>query len=144
MEHNKKDSIADALGIDPLNGEITEDLPAETQTEDTNLSTVLRPGELESDFEYARTNLYDVIEKGVDGLMEMLDIAKQSQEPRAFEVVALMMKTLSDTNKDLLKVSKEKNEPSTNPGNKGVTNNNLFVGSTAELQKLLKKAKGDD
>jgi hypothetical protein len=69
----------------------------------------------------------------------MLEVARQSQHPRAYEVVSTLMKTLADANKDLIEVSTKKNEDK-DAEDKGpeVVNNNLFVGSTADLQKMLK------
>ena len=93
----------------------------------------------ETDFQYARENLYNLIERGQDGLEELLEIAKQSQHPRAFEVVGQMIDKLENTNKELLNLHKTKKdiqaEKTSGPTN---VTNALFVGSTSELQKLLK------
>ena len=93
----------------------------------------------ETDFQYARENLYNLIERGQDGLEELLEIAKQSQHPRAFEVVGQMIDKLANTNKELLNLHKTKKdiqaEKTSRPTN---VTNALFVGSTSELQKLLK------
>ena len=93
----------------------------------------------ETDFQYARENLYNLIERGQDGLEELLEIAKQSQHPRAFEVVGQMIDKLANTNKELLNLHKTKKdiqaEKTSVPTN---VTNALFVGSTSELQKLLK------
>ena len=93
----------------------------------------------ETDFQYARENLYNLIERGHDGLEELLEIAKQSQHPRAFEVVGQMIDKLANTNKELLNLHKTKKdiqaEKTSGPTN---VTNALFVGSTSELQKLLK------
>ena len=93
----------------------------------------------DTDFQYARENLYNLIERGQDGLEELLEIAKQSQHPRAFEVVGQMIDKLANTNKELLNLHKTKKdiqaEKTSGPTN---VTNALFVGSTSELQKLLK------
>ena len=93
----------------------------------------------ETDFQYARENLYNLIERGHDGLVELLEIAKQSLHPRAFEVVGQMIDKLANTNKELLNLHKTKKdiqaEKTSGPTN---VTNALFVGSTSELQKLLK------
>ena len=93
----------------------------------------------ETDFQYARENLYNLIERGQDGLEELLEIAKQSQHPRAFEVVGQMIDKLANTNKELLNLHKTKKdiqaEKTSGPTN---VTNALFVGSTSDLQKLLK------
>lgn len=97
--------------------------------------------EIDSDYQYTRQNLYQIIERGTDALEEMLEIAKQSQQPRAFEVVSTLVKTVSDANKDLLEL---KNKQKSMKGEKGTpknVTNALFVGSTAELQKMIKDMK---
>ena len=94
----------------------------------------------DQDFQYARENLYNLIERGQDGLDELLEIAKASQHPRAFEVVGQMIDKLTTTNKELLNLHKTKKDITSESGPKTVSNN-LFVGSTAELQKLLKNKK---
>ena len=98
-------------------------------------------GDIDTDYRYARENLYDIIENGSHALHELVEIAKSSEHPRAFEVVASLMKTLTDANKDLLevqaKVKKLKQEENVQTGPNNVTNA-LFVGSTTELQNMLK------
>lgn len=93
----------------------------------------------EEDYEYARKNLKGIIENGNMALQELSSIASTSESPRAFEVVAQMVKNLADVNKDLLEIQKKlkvlKDGEEKNP--KNVTNA-LFVGSTAELQKIIK------
>lgn len=98
-------------------------------------------GDIETDYNYARENLYGIIENGSNALNDLVEIAKASEHPRAFEVVSTLMKTLTDANKDLLeiqtKVKKLKeSDPNTQQGG-SVTNNALFIGSTTELQALL-------
>ena len=93
----------------------------------------------ETDFQYARENLYNLIEQGQDGLEELLEIAKQSQHPRAFEVVGQMIDKLANTNKELLNLHKTKKDiQAEKPSGPTNVTNALFVGSTSELQKLLK------
>jgi hypothetical protein len=94
---------------------------------------------IKNDFDYARENLMDVIEKGQEALFDLMDVARQSQHPRAYEVLSTMMNTLVGANKDLLELQSKKKkllevEPEAN--NQQVTNN-LFVGSTAELLKMV-------
>ena len=102
--------------------------------------------EASDDFTYARDNLYDVINKGQDALEEMLEVAKQSQHPRAYEVFATLMNTMLAANKDLVEMQKKKKEFFVKEEEKmaqSVTNN-LFVGSTAELQKCIADRKKED
>ena len=103
------------------------------------------PDEIDNDYKYARENLYGVIEKSTDALDNLIDLAKASEHPRAFEDVAQLTKTLVDANKDLLDIQKKvkdlkKEDKKENP--KNVTNA-LFVGSTAELQKMI-SGRNDD
>lgn len=104
-----------------------------------NKSTVVNE---DDDYEYARHNYYDLIERGNDALEELIEIAKASQNPRAFEVVATLIKTIGEQNRDLvdmkLKKTKIDKEDGKTPGN---VQNNVFVGSTAELMKLIKGKK---
>ena len=98
----------------------------------------------DTDFQYARENLYNLIERGQDGLEELLEIAKQSEHPRAFEVVGQMIDKLTTTNKELLTLHKTKKDIKTENGGPTNVTNALFVGSTAELQKILKGKKVKD
>jgi hypothetical protein len=123
-----KDPISDALNLTPLNQEL---LPAEKSINIDN----------DSDFELARHNIRAILDKGNDALDELISVASQSQHPRAYEVLSTMIKTLADTNKDLLTIAKTKKEldGDTQTQQTKTINNNLFVGSTSELQKLLKQ-----
>lgn len=145
------------LGADIEEAEVVEDKPVKVMSADaSHLSKKLssnipkeppppttRSEEAENDYDYARKNMYDVIEKGTQALEELLGVATSSQHPRAYEVLATTMKTLVDANKELVQLSKKKveeekrnDEPQT--GSSGnVTNNNLFVGTTHDLLKVL-------
>lgn len=100
------------------------------------------PSEVEDDYEYARKNLRSLIDNGKDVMENLAFLAKEGESPRAYEVIGQMIKTLADTNKDLLNLAKakkeiqqeNKQEQGTNPTH---VTNALFVGSTAELQKLI-------
>lgn len=95
---------------------------------------------IDDDYLYARDNLKHFIEKGKEAMDEIIYLAKEVESPRAYEVVGQLIKTLSDTNKDLLDLSKKVKELKQKEEEKQPTHvtNALFVGSTAELQKLLK------
>ena len=98
------------------------------------------PDDIAKDYTYARENLYDVIEKGTSALDELVHLAKASEHPRAFEVVSQLTKTLVDANKDLLEIQKKVKSLRKEDEQKGPNSvtNALFVGSTSELQKLIK------
>jgi hypothetical protein len=98
--------------------------------------------DIDDDYEYARNNLKGLIESGKSAMENIVFLAKEGESPRAYEVVGQLIKTLADTNKDLLDLSKKareaKGKDNTQQSQNIVTNNSLFVGSTAELQKLIK------
>jgi translation initiation factor IF-3 len=95
----------------------------------------------DDDYEYARNNLRGLIENGKEVMQNIIFVAKESESPRSYEVVGQLIKTLADTNKDLLELAKKSKELRSEEKATGDTNitNALFVGSTAELQKLLTK-----
>ena len=95
------------------------------------------------DYNYARENYYNLIERNQDAVEEMLEIAKQSEHPRAFEVVGQLIKSGLDANKELMSLHKTKKELSIEKSGGVNVNNAVFVGSTAELQKLLKAKRGE-
>ena len=96
------------------------------------------------DYNYARENYYNLIERNQDAIEEMLEIAKQSEHHRAFEVVGQLIKSGLDANKELMGLHKTKKELSIEKGGPTTTvNNAVFVGSTADLQKLLKVKRGE-
>lgn len=107
---------------------------------------------IEQDFDFVRDNTIELIAQSSEAIAELLLIAKQSQHPRAFEVIANLLKTSSDLNSDLVALHKKKNDlqpkdqSPASSSKQGTVNNNLFVGSTAEFQKMLaemKKSNGD-
>ena len=93
--------------------------------------------DLTSDYDFSRDQYQNLIEKGNDALEELLAIAKEGEQPRAFEVATQLINSLTATTKELLVLQKTKKE--IEKTDKPVKNeNNLFVGSTKELQELLK------
>ena len=102
---------------------------------------------IEDDYEVTRNNLRILLQQGQEALQKSLDVAMQSEHPRAFEVVGNLMKQLADINQQLLDLHQQKqklDEPSKAEKAKQVTNNAIFVCSTAELNKLIKNmSKGE-
>ena len=99
----------------------------------------------EYDYDYSRATYYELIEKGKESLDLMIEVARESEHPRAFEVLSGMVKNISDVNDrlmDLNKKQKEMLEPSKNQA-KQITNNNVFLGSTTDLQRLLHKVEDE-
>ena len=94
----------------------------------------------DNDFEFARRNYYDLLVKGSEALEEMMEVARATEHPRAFEVLSGMMKNVADVNGNLLDLHKKKKDYHKEDKPKEIpqtTNNNLFVGSTSDLQRML-------
>ena len=99
--------------------------------------------DLEKDYEYTRGELYSLIDQGQEAVRGALEVAQESGHPRAYEVAVAAMKHVADMTEklqDLHKKMKDLDEEIQGP--KNVTNNAMFVGSTAELQKMLKQMGG--
>jgi len=94
-----------------------------------------------NDFNTTRANLHNLLVKGEEALVHSLEIAKQSEHPRAFEVVGNMIKQLADVNQQLLDLHKQTASVSSIEKKNTVTNNNVFIGSTNELNKIIKNYK---
>ena len=112
----------------------------ETATSTVTLPQVRKPDEeTDNDYKYQRENFYRLVERGQDAIDGILELAKESEHPRSYEVAGQLIKNVADVTEKLgelqLKMQKLKEVPSNAP--KNVTNA-LFVGSTSELQKMLK------
>ena len=96
--------------------------------------------DIEKDYEYTRGNLYSIIEKGQEAINGILELAEDSQMPRAYEVAGQLIKSVSDATDKLMDLQKKLKDVNEEQQSKGpnTVNNAVFVGSTAELQKLLK------
>lgn len=96
---------------------------------------------IESDYEFSRATYYELIMKGREALDGMMDVAASTEHPRAYEVLGTIMKNISDVNDKLMDLNKKKKDIQKSDDPKiadgGVTNNNLFVGSTADIQRIL-------
>ena len=102
---------------------------------------ITKPDDTQKDYEYTRANLYSLIEKGQESLNGILELAGESASPRAYEVAGQIIKSVADTTDKLLDLQKKVKEldEDTPKGPNTVTNNAVFVGSTSELQKMLKQ-----
>ena len=100
----------------------------------------LTKDDIEKDYEYTRGNLYSIIEKGQEAINGILELAQDSEMPRAYEVAGQLIKSVSDATDKLMDLQKKLKDVEEESKQKGpsTVNNALFVGSTAELQKLLK------
>ena len=120
-----------------------------TEAEVLNTSVVLpatttREEEKDTDFRYARENMYHIIERGRDAMDELLEIAKAEESPRAFEVFGQLLKNMTDTQEKLMELHRKKQIIENDGERQEVTKaqnvtNALFVGSTADLLKLVKR-----
>lgn len=134
------DPLGKALGLEPY-----EDKTNQIE----KLIATAHDDSAKKDFEYARANLYGMIEEGREAMFKLAEISSQSQHPRSFEVYSKLMDTMIQANQKLLELQTkireiDASDAPTNEKAKSVTNN-LFVGSTAELQKMIKdmNAKND-
>ena len=96
---------------------------------------------VESDYQRVRKQFYDLAEQGDEAIDLMLELARESEHPRAFEVLGQLIKNNAEIGEKILKLhksKKEQDEDSTPALTQGATNNNVFIGSTAELQKMLR------
>jgi hypothetical protein len=129
------EKLSEILDVEPIPLEESKEISTEiVKVESENV--------VEADTEVARENIKELIQKGHRAVDELAVIARDSQHPRAYEVMATLIKNMSDLNKDLLQLQKQKKELMISSENKNGdvnVNNALFVGSTAELMKLLKK-----
>ena len=101
--------------------------------------------EITRDYEYTRGNLYSIIEKGQEAIDGILELAQESEMPRAYEVPGQLIKSVSDATDKLMDLQKKLKDVEEETQQKGpsTVNNALFVGSTAELAKLLKNGAKD-
>lgn len=135
-EENNDDPIGKALGLTPIekNVDVVSNMLANAHNDSARV-----------DFEAARANIHNMIENGTDAMHKLAQIADSSQHPRAFEVLAKLMDTMLNANEKLLDLQtkiREIDSADTPINDKAKTiNNNLFVGSTAELQKVLQDMK---
>ena len=133
----QSDILDDVLGITDVVENATKDVtpPREIVVPETKLNDE----DIDNDYKYQRENFYNLIERGQDAITGILDLARESETPRSYEVAGNLIKQVAEVNEKLvdlqLKMQKLKEVPSNAP--KNVTNS-LFVGSTAELQKMLK------
>ncbi len=96
--------------------------------------------DIKKDYEYTRGNLYSLIEKGQEAINGILELAQETEAPRAYEVAGQLIKNVADATDKLLELQKKlKDIEEENPRGPTTVNNALFVGSTAELSKLLKQ-----
>lgn len=128
------DAIDDALNVESSIVEVDNTPKSITKPEQKT--------DIKKDYEYTRANLYSLIEKGQEAINGIMELAGEGGSPRAYEVAGQLIKSVADTTDKLIDLQKKLKDVEEEVGNKGpntVTNNAVFVGSTSELQKLLKQ-----
>ena len=133
-----KNNLDDAFNITPTQVEVDEtDVVVGVDREKPDRLT---KDDITKDYEYTRGNLYSIIEKGQEAINGILELAQDSEMPRAYEVAGQLIKSVSDATDKLMDLQKKVKDVNEDAPQKGpnTVNNALFVGSTAELAKLLK------
>ena len=133
-----KNHLDDAFNITPT--EVTVDETDVVVGVDREKPDRLTKDDITKDYEYTRGNLYSIIEKGQEAINGILELAQDSEMPRAYEVAGQLIKSVSDATDKLMDLQKKLKDVEEDNVQKGpnTVNNALFVGSTAELAKLLK------
>jgi len=133
---NKKDKLAASLEKNlPTNTESTEVVVVETKSE-------IDQKEIKDDYEFSRKTYKELIATGVGSLDVLAELARESEHPRAFEVLSKAIKDIGDVTDKLMDLQKNKRnlDNDSKPGSfepSGNTNNNVFIGSTSDLQRML-------
>ena len=129
---DKFNSLNKTFNTDPV--EIEE-------IKDTHIDQLKNTQDIDKDYEYTRGQLYSLIEKGQEAINGIMEVAGESASPRAYEVAGQLIKSVADSTDKLMDLQKKLKdiEDNTQKTTNNVTNNSLFVGSTAELSKMLKK-----
>lgn len=133
------DSLSEVFGMEPMP-------PSEVEVINKPPINVTNSGKIEDDYDHARENLRKLLTDGQTALATALSVAQQSEHPRAIEVVGNLMKQLADINQQLLDLHQQKkklDEPAKDSSKTSTTNNAIFVGSTADLNKMIKKMTGE-
>ena len=141
----KKTNLDDAFNVEVSDTPENGCSPRKDQLANVTSTGLTKPDRLTKDditkdYEYTRGNLYSIIEKGQEAINGILELAQDSEMPRAYEVAGQLIKSVSDATDKLMDLQKKLKDVEEEKQSKGpsTVNNALFVGSTAELQKLLK------
>ena len=137
MSNKTKDILDEILDIEETTGEVVQQEPNNLIKRDDALDDV------DSDYKFQRENFYNLIERGQDAIDGILEVARQSDHPRSYEVAGNLISQVAEATEKLSRLQSSMKRLKEVPNNapKNVTNA-LYVGSTAELQKLLKGDKG--
>ena len=137
MKMSKYDNLDDTFNI---TAEVVEEVKETVGITPEQKPDRLTKDDITKDYEYTRGNLYSIIEKGQEAINGILELAQESEMPRAYEVAGQLIKTVSDATDKLMDLQKKLKDVEEETKVKGpsTVNNALFVGSTTELAKLLK------
>lgn len=117
------------------------DISTEIKKETEVVKLPARSENVETDYRYARENLYNLVERGQDAIDGILELSKETEHPRAYEVAGQLIKTVAETAEKLIDLQKKLKDIEKEDEQKiGTQHNHLYVGSTSELQKFLKKS----
>lgn len=139
---NKFDNLDETFNVEETMKPVVEVESVEVESSIDKFEKVSE--DIRKDYEYSRGNLYSIIEKGQEALNGVIELAQETEMPRAYEVAGQLIKSVSDATEKLIDLQKKLKEIQSDDKKKGptsVTNNALFIGSTAELSKLLKQQK---
>ena len=138
---SKYEKLDETFDVEPNEVEIEKVEKVENKIENIKSQSE----DIKKDYEYTRGNLYSIIEKGQEAIDGILELAQESEMPRAYEVAGQLIKNVADATDKLLTLQQKLKDVQEEKDIKGPTtvNNALFVGSTAELQKLLKQQSQD-
>ena len=137
MKMSKYDNLDDTFNI---TAEVVEEVKETVGITPEQKPDSLTKDDITKDYEYTRGNLYSIIEKGQEAINGILELAQESEMPRAYEVAGQLIKSVSDATDKLMDLQKKLKDVEEETKVKGpsTVNNALFVGSTTELAKLLK------
>ena len=152
---NLSKNLADVLNIVPatddpvMTGQIVSSTPTVSQQIQQQQASPMPKDESDDDFSEVRANVKTIIDKSTQALDGMLEVAESCNEPRAYEVVAELLRTAMEANDQLMQAHKTLAEIKKNKNGgvkitENITNNSIFVGSTSELQKFMKERKKKD
>lgn len=149
MKMTKKyDKLNDTFNIS--SDIVSAEVEVETTSKDSSIEKIEKISssfdDIKKDYDYTRGNLYSLIEKGQEAINGILELAQESEMPRAYEVAGQLIKNVADATDKLMDLQKKLKDIEEERGGKSPTNvtNALFVGSTAELAKLLKNQNNDE
>ena len=137
MKQTIEERLDDLLDINNEAEEVVKETNKQLVPRNEKGQFAERKGEQQVDYKYTRNTLYGLVERGQDAIEGILDLAKESEHPRTYEVAGQLIKTVSETSEKLLQIQKMMDDLEDDRPKHKTTNHHLFVGSTAELQQVV-------